>query len=234
VPPTAWALIELTAVIAGVVVLGLVAEAIAVSWRGRSGRPPAHDPPGARQLLSRVLVAYAALSTGAVAVAIARNGAVYDRYLWPVVLCGAVLLVSAFPVVPLSRWHPAASQLALAVVMAVAAVSLLVTLNSDAFDGARWRLASQAANGGVPASSVDGGFEWVGWHATSVADANAVGDATRTYWLAMVGEGAACAEVSASPLRDPGLVLVRTLKWRPWLLFGRARLYEYRRPGACT
>jgi len=112
-------------------------------------------------------------------------------------------------------------------------VSLAVTLNSDAFDGARWRAAHQAVSQGVAATAVDGGFEWVGWHATGVADANASGDATRPYWVAMVGEPAACVEVAASRIALPGLSLERAVTWRTWLLFGRAHLYVYRRAG-CT
>jgi hypothetical protein len=226
VPAGAWAAVELVAVLAGVVVLALVAEAIAVRWRA-----PRREQPS--PLAPRVMAAYAAVTGAGVAVAIVRNGAVYDRYLWPLALAGAVLLVTAFPVAPLSRWHPLASQAAVAATGAFVALSLLVTLNSDAFDGARWRLASSAVRTGVAARSVDGGFEWVGWHAGGVADANAAGVATRPYWVAMVGEPAACIELSASPLSGPGLALVRTEVWRTWLVAGRSRLYEYRRAPAC-
>ncbi len=225
VPAAGWAVIELAAVVAGLVVLGLVAEAIVVAGRSRRGGRDG-------SLQAQVLVADAILTLGAVATAIARNGAVYDRYLWPVVLAGAVLLVAAFPVVPLWRWHPAAAQVALTLVAAFALVSLLVTLDSDAFDGARWRLANEVVAAGVPAQAVDGGFEWVGWHATAVADANASGDGTRPYWVAMVGEPTACVEVSASPLAGRGATLLRETTWRTWLAFGRANLYAYRWPCA--
>jgi hypothetical protein len=227
VPAGAWAVVELAAVIAGAVVLGLLAEALAVRWRHR-GAPPPTGAVGARAVAASLV-----LSGGAIAVAIAHNGAVYDRYLWPMVLAGAVLVARAFPVLPLWRWHAAAAQVALVAVTAFAGVSLLVTLNSDAFDGARWRLDGEVARGGVPAASVDGGFEWVGWHASGTADANAVGDGARPYWVAMVGEPAACVELSGSPLAGQGLALVRTVTWRTWLVAGRSRLYAYRRPAAC-
>ena len=89
------------------------------------------------------------------------------------------------------------------------------------------------AGPGVGGQGVDAGFEWVGAHATGVADANASGDGNRPYWVAMVGHPAACVSLSASALSDPGLVLVRTVRWRTWLVFGKARLFEYRRPSAC-
>jgi len=187
--------------------------------------------PSAAPLVRRALVAELVILFGALVVAVVTNGATYDRYLWPAVLAAAILLLDRYPPPPLEHWHPAASQVALVVASAFAIVSLLVTLNSDAFDGARWRLDTQVA--GVPATAVDGGFEWVGAHATSVDDANASSDATRSYWVAMAGEPAPCVEVSASPVDRADLVLVRTVTWRTWLLFGRSRLYEYRRPSAC-
>jgi hypothetical protein len=158
---------------------------------------------------------------------------VYDRYLWALVLSGAVLLAAAFPVRPFWEWHAAASQAALAVVTAFALIAALLTVNSDAFDAARWRTARQEVAHGVPVTAVDAGFEWVGWHATAVADANASGDAARPYWVAMVHEGPVCVTLSASPLGGPGLTLDRVVTWRTWLAFGRSRLYEYRGPAVC-
>ncbi len=239
-PPLGWAAVEGLAIVAGVVVMGLVAEAVAglvASIRSGAASPSIPKALLARTaetpLVRRVLVAHLAATFAVLVAAILTNGATFDRYLWPAALSGAILLLERYPPPRLDRWHPAASQVTLVVVTAFALVSILVTLDSDAFDGARWRLAGQAVAAGVPAPSVDAGFEWVGDHATAVADANAAGDATRPYWLVMVAEPAACVELSDSPITDPGLVLVRTVRWRTWLLFGRARLYEYRRPPAC-
>ncbi|HZQ57453.1 MAG TPA: hypothetical protein VFA84_05445 [Acidimicrobiales bacterium] len=245
-PAAGWAAVEALAIAAGIVVLGLLGETAAMWWRARDrdglardrregpGRARDWEEPANRALGRRILAAHLAVSALLVAAAVVRNGAVYDRYLWPLALSGAVLVVTAFPVVPFSRWHPAASQAALMVVCAFALVSLAVTLNSDAFDGARWRAARQAVSQGAAPMAVDGGFEWVGWHATGVADANAAGDATRPYWVAMVGEPAPCVEVAASRITLPGLTLERAVTWRTWLLFGRAHLYVYRRAGCAS
>jgi hypothetical protein len=250
VPAAAWAAVEAVAVVAGIVVVGLLVEAMVIAVRRRRGAAEPTSPASARpvgragadparpvalaSIGTRILVAHVALSSAFVATAIARNGAVYDRYLWPIALSAAVLIVTTFPVLPLPQWHPAASQAALTAVCAFLLLSLAVTVNSDAFDGARWRAAQQAARPGIPTTAVDGGFEWVGWHATTVANANAPGDATRPWWVAMVGEPAACIEISASPLRDAGLTLERAVTWRTWAAFGRSHLYEYRRPAGCT
>jgi hypothetical protein len=253
-PPLGWACVEVLAVVAGIVVMGLLAEAVAGALGSRDTQPRrslvarAASAPLAR----RVLVAHLALLFVLLLGAIVTNGATFDRYLWPAVLSGGILLLDRYPPRPLEQWHPAASQVALVVITAFTLVTLLVTLNSDAFDGVRWRVAQgvagrgvagqgvtgqgvagQGAGQGVAGQGIDAGFEWVGAHATGVADANASGDGTRPYWVAMVGHPAACVELSASTLSDPGLVLVRTVRWRTWLVFGTARLFEYRRPSAC-
>jgi hypothetical protein len=182
----------------------------------------------------RVLAAHLAVLFALLTVAIVVNGATFDRYLWPAALSAGILLTMRYPIPPLGRWHPAASQVALGVVTAFVLVSLMVTVNSDAFDGVRWRLARQETAHGLTPTAVDAGFEWVGYHAPGVANANASGDATRPYWVVMVGEPAACLELSASALDDPNLTLVRTARWRTWLVLGRARIFEYRRPSACA
>ena len=231
-PPLGWAGVEAVAVIAGVVVFGLVAEALAgiVSTRSRRGL---HSW-SAASLGVRVLVAHLAIVFGLLVVAIVVNGATFDRYLWPAVLSAGILLLGAFPLTPPSEWHPAALQVAVGVAAAFAVVSLLVTLDSDAFDGIRWRTAQEAVRAGVPAGRVDAGFEWSGYHAaTVVADANASGDRQRPYWLAMVRAPAACVELTVSKQTDPGLSLIGVRRWRTWLVMGESTLYEYRRPAAC-
>jgi hypothetical protein len=247
-PPLGWAGIEAIALIAGIVVVGLAAEALAGVMattesragsrsrsRSRSRSPGALlERASATPLGVRVLAAHLAVLFALLTVAIVVNGATFDRYLWPAALSAGILLTMRYPIPPLGRWHPAASQVALVVVTAFVLVSLMVTLNSDAFDGVRWRLARQETARGLAPSAVDAGFEWVGYHAPGEANANASGDATRPYWVVMVGEPAACLELSASALDDPNLTLVRTARWRTWLVLGRARIFEYRRPSACA
>jgi hypothetical protein len=154
---------------------------------------------------------------------------VYDRYLWPLVLSGSILVLhrarphgrEANPRVRVVRW---------AVVALVAFVALALTADADAFDGARWRAGERAVARGVPATEVDAGFEWVGAHTSAVADLNrppAPPDRYRTWWASMFLSPTICVVVSASPLTDPRLSLVSTSRWRPFLLFGSSRLYEY-------
>ena len=54
-----------------------------------------------------------------------------------------------------------------------AIVSLALLLNAAAFDGARWRMGDEAVRLGFAAETVDAGFEWVGFHATGLAELTA-------------------------------------------------------------
>ncbi len=51
----------------------------------------------------------------------------------------------------------------------VATVAVVLTLNTDAYDAARWSAGDRAVAAGVPAKMVDAGFEWVGSHQSAVA-----------------------------------------------------------------
>ena len=47
------------------------------------------------------------------------------------------------------------------------AVALL--LNSNAFDGARWRAGQELARQGTALDQIDVGYEWMGYHSTTTA-----------------------------------------------------------------
>ena len=60
-------------------------------------------------------------------------------------------------------WLIAAASAAVAAMLVL--VTAAVTVNADAYDGARWRAGELAVKAGVRPSQVDAGFEWVGDHA---------------------------------------------------------------------
>ena len=215
-------LITALAVAVAVVACGLVAEHIALRRAGRAG-------PG--RASTRIFVVHLLLGATVLTIASARNAVLYDRYLWPLVLSGAILVLHGqrdherAPAPPralrVGRW---------CVVAGVAVVAVAITANSDAFDGARWRLGTRAVAEGNAAKTVDAGFEWVGAHATAPADltnAPPVPDRFRTSWASMFPSPTICVVASSSPLRDGRLTLVGTRRWRPLLVLGSARLYTY-------
>lgn len=221
-PHAIYWLITALAIAAAVVAGGLIAEHIALRRAGRAG--PRHPA-------TRILVAHLLLAAAVLTIASARNAVLYDRYLWPLVLSGAILVLHG------QRDHeptptPARSLRAgrWFVVALAAVVSVVLTANSDAFDGARWRLGTRAVAQGNAAPTVDAGFEWVGAHATAAAEVTGsapTSDRYRTSWASMFPSPTICIVESSSPLNDGRLTLVGTERWQPLLVLGSARLYTY-------
>jgi len=218
-----WSLLVVVAVAAGVVTAGLVAERVA-RWAA-GDRPPACPA-------ATVLRWYGGLTVVALIAAAVLDAALLDRYLWPALLPGVVLLLAApHPHRPVSSRLGSPALVALAV---LAALALALTANSDAYDAARWRVAE--AQRGVPALSVDAGFEWIGAHAATVADPAREdgGDPHQSWWTKLFALPAPCIEVANSRLNTPGYDLNGTMTWRPLLIAGSARLYVYRRASCAS
>ena len=110
----------------------------------------------------------------------------FDRYLWPLALPLAVLLLWQSPASPVPvaagdggpvRTRPAARRVpgpatwaAGVLLCAIGALSVAILLNAMAYDAARWRAGSDEEARGLPAMSIDAGIEWPGSHTTEVAD----------------------------------------------------------------
>jgi hypothetical protein len=176
---------------------------------------------------------------------------IYDRYTWPLALPLATLLLlrpkaeliedvdqPSIPGGPPSGWRRAGIVIvtsALVVVTGTASVTLL--LNADAFDTARWRIGEEAVRLGYAASTVDAGFEWVGFHATGLADPKARRVPNMTSYAAKFSSFHQCAQATSSPLDVPGFTLLstRTSAYRLLLIAGpKETLYLYRFAGpAC-
>lgn len=81
---------------------------------------------------------------------------IFARYLLPALPLLSIILLRT-PERP--RWARSLVTLGL-----LAGVSLLVTANALAFDAARWHLAEELVSSGVPATNIDAGLEWNGYH----------------------------------------------------------------------
>jgi hypothetical protein len=164
-----------------------------------------------------LLVAFA-MFTAAGLVAFGLVASMFDRYLWPLALPLAILLLHrpAWAAAPddavrasrqvVDRLGIAAGALALAVVSAAACALLL---NSAAFDAARWRMGEAAVSAGYDPATVDAGMEWVGYHATGTAVVGAAGTATVMWYGAWWPSFRQCAVISSSLLDVPGLGLTQ-------------------------
>jgi hypothetical protein len=190
--------------------------------------------------VSGLLAVFAVLCAGGLVV-FGLTVSMFDRYLWPLVLPLAALLLlrPAWAEAPVARSSrvpaPVATGgagVALAVVGTAAAVLLL---NSAAFDAARWAMGEEAVRRGLAADTVDAGMEWVGFHATGTADVGAQGPSTEMWYGAWWPSFHQCALVSTSLLDLPGarLETADTAAYRLLLVTGpESPLYLYRVPGS--
>lgn len=81
---------------------------------------------------------------------------IFARYLLPAIPLISIILLRSPETL---RW--VRSLIALGI---LACVSLAITANALAFDAARWHLAEEIVNSGVPATNIDAGLEWNGYH----------------------------------------------------------------------
>lgn len=99
---------------------------------------------------------------------------------------------------------------------AVAALSLTITAAGMAYDTARWNSGAQLVTTGVPATQVDGGLEWNGYH-------SAIG-------MSPAGSGSfpgssSCFTITAEQRMDQ--TAIRVVPYRTFVIAGTSRLWIY-------
>ncbi|CAN5252287.1 hypothetical protein BH20ACT8_BH20ACT8_17950 [soil metagenome] len=85
---------------------------------------------------------------------------------------------------------------------------MLVTVEEYAFAAARWSAGERLVAQGVPATAIDAGFEWMGYHHDGVAfdESRPLRVAQPHPGYALIFRGSSnCVTVSASPLDDERL-----------------------------
>jgi hypothetical protein len=97
--------------------------------------------------------------------------------------------------------------------LVIGAVTAALTLNADAYDGARWQAGQVAVQAGFAPSEVDAGFEWVGTHTSE--DANRAlqvlpGPAYEAWYDKLFAGFRDCAFVTGSPSPQPNVTPLRT------------------------
>jgi len=237
-PGALWLALQIVALLAGTA-LAFVALAVA------TGQP-------ATQFLSvsaQSLIAWFALLSagGLFAYGLFVKAPLFDRYLSQLAFPVAVLLArsclgprgNARPVHAFGRTTRAgtagrAATVGLALV--IGAVTAALTLNADAYDGARWQAGQVAVQAGFGPSVVDAGFEWVGTHTSE--DANRAlqvlpGPAYEAWYDKLFAGFRDCAFVSGSPSPQPGLTLIRTTTYDElgFAVTEHLWIYSAQRPG---
>jgi len=145
---------------------------------------------------------------------------VFDRDLIVLLLPGAVLCLRTR--VPRTRLWMSAAPLA-----GLAAVSLLLCANAMARDAAVWEAADSLVARGVPATSIDAGLNWVGYHATTpvVRGLDQPGDPL-DFWAPMFPDSRACYAITEG--RKRGLTVLERIPFRTYAVFSTTKLHVYR------
>lgn len=171
-PEAVWIAINLLALAGTVATLSVGAGIAGAHLRHRL--PNRRDATGRLGSPSGVLFLFCVTVAGGLSIYAFRHN-IFDRYLWPLVPALATLFLYVPETLlasakdagsPGPRWQYSVSATLAGCVLA--AMSLMYLLNSHAFDAARWRAGQALADIGVPADQIDAGYEWMGYHATTM------------------------------------------------------------------
>jgi hypothetical protein len=191
----AWSAINGLALIATIVVFAVGAGVLGFHVR-RALRAPRSIPIRLASPAGIVLMFSVATALGLIVYWLI--GSIFDRYLWPLVptLAGLMLMRPLGqergvefdqPSVEIHSGRPSGGARPVGVIPVVTTAALILVLggmglslmlNSDAFDSARWSAGERLVDLGIPAESIDAGYEWVGYHATGPAGTDLVPAAT--------------------------------------------------------
>jgi hypothetical protein len=211
--PPAWDILNLAALAAAVGGFGILGSVIGRAAR----RGDLRDGERIRAWLGSTagLLALFAVLYGTGLVAFGLVASMFDRYLWPLAVPLGALLLLRSGAADASRTGAADAAVARRVGLGVAAfvmtvlaaTSVALLLNSDAFDVARWRMGEFAVASGHARNTVDAGMEWVGYNARGTADVGVVPTPREMWYDAWWPSFRLCAIVSSSPLDIPGFRL---------------------------
>ena len=183
-----------------------------------------------------ILLLYAlAVAAGLMVFSFSRP--IFDRYFWPLVPTLAILFLylpsdlKTTEILPGRRVTRFLAGSATVIGGVLGLISLIFLLNANAFDAARWRAGEDLLRTGIPADTIDAGYEWMGYHATSSGDPTRRGSQTpfyRNWWPAF----RECGLVSSGTTDRRDAQLVGTTEYALNLVSGPVEtLYLYRVTG---
>lgn len=166
--PIWWGIVGIASAAALIVVLAVVPFAISFVRRFRSHDFADTDPTDV--YLTLIAAGYSIAYLGAMASGLQ----VYDRYILPALPAMGLLLLRTRgkhltgmgQPEPSETWDPTGRRPLSRLTpwmafVGLAAVGLAYTADSASFDGARWRVATEAVHRGWSPQTINGGFEWV-------------------------------------------------------------------------
>jgi hypothetical protein len=231
-PEAVWSAVNGLALVTALAVFSVGVGIAGVHWR-RTGRSLEGIASRLGSPLGIVLLFSVLVMGGLLAFSLSRP--VYDRYFWPLVPPVAVLflyLPGDMGAPDPSKSDPRVDRLlrgsATFVTFVLAGLAGILLLNSHALDAARWAAGQRLVGTGLASDQIDAGFEWVGFHATSLGDPTRpliLDPFYRSWWP----EFTACGVVSAEPLTAEEGRLVDTIPYELNLIAGPSEtLYLYR------
>jgi hypothetical protein len=236
-PPWVWIVLTLAALLAGALLaVVLTAAAKRVLQRGRSEWREQGWGLLGRWLSPQevVLAAYAILPVALIVVRAASGvWVLFDRYLWGIEVPLFVLVLALGS----SRTRDAfVRRLAAGAATLLMALSLVLVVEEQTTSAARWSAGEHAVSTGIPATDIDAGFEWMGWHYQGVA-----GEPAEPRWRKPASwynvlefpASANCIFMSFAPRSEPSLRLLEKRSYRPFFAWGRRYVFVYRNEPAC-
>ncbi len=185
-----------------VLVLATVAPAARLLGRSRSRDLSIASP--ARFLISISVIGYAL----AYVFAMITGVSVYDRYALPILPLIAVAFLASVgstgeaPNAETGTGWKANRVAGAAVLVLLALVGLVFTVDAAAFDGTRWNVAVAATRAGFTRPEIYGGFEWVNFYRGTHAPRIVVGDKDGQRSLPRTKTSVFCVSVLVDPKRD--------------------------------
>jgi hypothetical protein len=161
----------------------------------------------------------------------------YDRYLLPVLPIAGLAVLRGEPEGTL-RVRPSRNPLiaAAALIAMLYVLGSVITYSTLVRDRTVWDAADDLVDRGTPATAINAGSDWNGFHATTAVDRDAVKNENKAYlgdfWIQRFPRSSDCYLVSASPMSQPGWALVDMRQQRPFGFgLGAFTAYTYRRTG---
>ncbi len=144
------------------------------------------------------------------------NQSVFDRYLIALV---PLVVITGGPIEAVGARVRAGLATAVLACLALGLAGAALTV-----DAAEWHAGRDVVRAGVPATDVDAGFDWYGYHATTAADQRRLTtDPSTPYYLALFPRSRDCVAVSVA--RPKSGHVLRTIRYRAYGVAGSAHLY---------
>ena len=227
--PGLWQVLQILGMIGGV---GIVGEAGARLGRIRS----VWQRWRAGETAGLVMTAYTLLLLAFVIGLSFGGEAQYDRYFIAILPGMAMLLLRPAPA---ERSLLRSSAIGVGVgltSLVLVMTSLLITISTDVRDAAVWDVARGLRDHGVPATRINAGLDWNGYHAATAVPPHHAGvrrgpPYRGQHWINIFVQSRDCYLVTVSPLRMTGLQLVSQTDHGPYGMGGTMTTYVYRRAG---